>query len=380
MDAFESAYLALLRSGKGEPTPAALARAAGVPLAEARARAQVIAKGRARLAAMLAGDRGIAQRTPAWYTARDGLITASDVAQAIGKGKFVKGERGREELKWKKIERAPNVEPAPDAPFNPFRWGQVFETVACQLYQRSRGDVDVHEFGLLVHPTEKHVGCSPDGVTELGVMLEIKCPIMRAIVDGHVEEQYMIQMQAQMEVADLDVCDFIEVEIDRYVSLEDMEYDVARGADAKGAVLFDDAQKVAAYSPPGLDAAAMRAWLVANGRDLEDLRNVWLWGLRKMGVQRVPRDRAFWAGIAPQVAAFWADVEAGRVDFANGARRPAKPERAPRKGAASGVPPFPAALFAAIPASPAPPAPAPRTTPPFPAALFAAIPNPKNGV
>lgn len=347
MDSFERAYLALLRgdpSGK-EPSPEELAQRTGLSLAEADARAAVVRKARARLADMLAGDCGIEQRTPAWYAARDELITASDIAQALGKGKF----GTRDDLLWKKILRTPSQDPAPGE-FNPFIWGVIFEPVASQLYQQAREGVACHEFGLIRHPTIPHVGCSPDGVTQLGVMLEIKCPFKRRIQEGEMVEQYRIQVQAQMEVADLDQCDFIEVELDQYATLMEMEEDARRGWEHKGLVLSDAAIKVHAYSPPGLDAAGLRAWVAAQGRDPDDLdATATLWGLRKIAVQRIARDRALWAEIAPLVKQFWDDVVAGR---ASGAQRPIKAPSKPRTKKVHALPPFPTALFAALPVAP----------------------------
>lgn len=40
-----------------------------------------------------------------------------------------------------------------------------------------------HEIGLHPHPVYNWLGGSPDGITESGKLLEIKCPMMRAIKD-----------------------------------------------------------------------------------------------------------------------------------------------------------------------------------------------------
>ena len=39
---------------------------------------------RRRAAALLAGDRGIEQRTPEWYSARRGMVTASELNELLG--------------------------------------------------------------------------------------------------------------------------------------------------------------------------------------------------------------------------------------------------------------------------------------------------------
>ena len=53
------------------------------------------------------------------------------------------------------------------------------------------------------------MGGSPDGVSESGKLVEIKCPMMRAI-DDSVPEHYMPQLQLCMDILDLEEADFIQ--------------------------------------------------------------------------------------------------------------------------------------------------------------------------
>jgi putative phage-type endonuclease len=147
---------------------------------------------------------GIAQRTPEWYATRRELITASDFGQALGSGKFgtAKGFFAKK------------CGYEPDAPFNalipPLKWGVMFEPVANELYCLKNG-LRVHEFGLLRHPAVPYLGASPDGINDLGVMVEIKCPFKRKI-DGTIPSQYYHQIQGQLEVCGLTECDYLECE------------------------------------------------------------------------------------------------------------------------------------------------------------------------
>lgn len=342
----EAKYLKTLRTGK-EPLATDLMDAdtdVSVDMDEADATVARLAKGRARLMDMLSHDRGIAQRTPPWYAARDELLTASDLAQALGLGKF----GTKLDLMRKKVTRAPQVEPGPND-FNPFLHGQIFEDVALQLYQGTRDGVEVHDFGLLRHPTLRCFGCSPDGVSELGIMIEIKCPIRRKIT-GEIATQYMLQMQGQMEVCDLDECDFVEVELDtNFVSLSSLRLDARPWAE-KGAVLSDADDKVHVYSPAGADEDGIRAWMAANGRDPDDgaaRDGLRLWAKRKMVVQRVRRDPAFWAENAPLIQAFWDEVVAARALHAKGEQwePPKKARRAPAPRREPPAAPFPDDVF-----------------------------------
>lgn len=167
-----------------------------------RARTSALAESRRRLAGLLQ-DRGIAQRTPAWYAARDNLITASDAAQALGEGKFGT-QREFFEKKLGLVQLNYNIPP--------IQWGVKYEPVAARLYEHLHG-VRLHEFGLLVHARERFLGASPDGINDHGVMVEIKCPYRRRI-DGTVPTQYYMQIQFQLDVCDLNDCDYFECEID----------------------------------------------------------------------------------------------------------------------------------------------------------------------
>jgi putative phage-type endonuclease len=152
---------------------------------------------------VLKASPGITQRTSEWYETRKSLITASDFAQALGEGKFGSQKQlivkkcGYEEEKFN-----------PMVP--PLKWGCMFEPVATDIYS-ARNGTKVHEFGLLKHPKIGHFGASPDGINDLGIMLEIKCPFKRKI-NGTVPLQYFYQIQGQLDVCELDECDYLECE------------------------------------------------------------------------------------------------------------------------------------------------------------------------
>lgn len=150
---------------------------------------------------VLLTDIGIEQRTENWYSARKTLITASDYAQALGEGKFGTQKQfyqkkcGYEESKF-------------DPYVPPLKWGCMFESVAQDIYSH-RNSFEIHEFGLLRHKTIDYLGASPDGITSEGVMLEIKCPYKRKIT-GEIPSQYYYQIQGQLDVCNLDECDYLE--------------------------------------------------------------------------------------------------------------------------------------------------------------------------
>ena len=256
----------------------------------------------------------VAQRSPEWYAMRQKMLTASDTAQAMGLGKF--GNRA-DLLTKKRNERKGILVPFKTLP--PMKWGIMFEAMAARCYQAVRDNVEIHEFGLLCHPTLPY-GASPDGITDLGIMIEIKCPYRRKI-NGEVLEQYAIQMQGQMAVCRLSECDFVECEMDCYNNEDEYLEAIADALDLEpanhGVIAEFNTAGVTSYIysdiPSGLDGpdviirniqnqsiALMRADPSVN------LVRFHYWKLRKMLIQRIQYDPDYFNGtVVPEIVRFW---------------------------------------------------------------------------
>ena len=144
-----------------------------------------------------------AQRTPEWYEIRRSLLTASDVASVLGIKPYAsyKGDIRADTLK-KKLENKPfgNMFTA---------HGQKYEDEARDMMASVLGET-VLDFGLLLHPDHPWLAASPDGVTLSGKCVEIKCPLKREIVPGHIPHHYVSQVQVQMSVCDLNETIFVQ--------------------------------------------------------------------------------------------------------------------------------------------------------------------------
>ena len=149
------------------------------------------------------------QKTKEWYEMRNNMLTASDWGTVLGENHY---SNSNEVLKKKCGDNAFFTNAA-------MQWGNKYESVAVLIYEH-RNDVKVLEFGCLQHPFIPFLGASPDGITEDGVMLEIKCPTSRKIT-GIPPRYYWCQVQGQLEVCELDRCDFLECSIKEYTSEED---------------------------------------------------------------------------------------------------------------------------------------------------------------
>ncbi len=269
---------------------------------------------------------GIAQRTPEWYEAREGLITASDVAQALGDSKF-----GTQKQFFQKKCRSPDQRVPFDASCPPLKWGVMFEPVAQQIYSRLNLGIFVHEFGLLRHSTIEFLGASPDGITDLGVMVEIKCPWRRKILDkgtdgeAFVPTQYYHQIQAQLEVCDLDECDYFECEFTEVAEgPSSIDWSNVSDVGERGLLYELQQQKQQTisssyvYAPLGASLDELRLWgdaveASASSLGASAIIPHW-WVLSKHQTVRVHRDREFVSDMIRNLNNVWDRVVSYRND------------------------------------------------------------------
>jgi putative phage-type endonuclease len=150
----------------------------------------------------LLGRQQYEQRTPAWYDIRRGLMTASDAAGALGIPAF-KGQRNvRNALLEQKVSGTFTGN-------HMTRWGQDNEDQVRERAMQAVGEI-AWEVGLVVHPELTWLGASPDGVTNTGRLIEIKCPYKRKPIPTEVPHHYWPQIQVQLECTDLDSCYFVQ--------------------------------------------------------------------------------------------------------------------------------------------------------------------------
>ncbi len=258
----------------------------------------------------------IAQRSQEWYDLRKQRLTASDTAQAIGKGKF----GTRDQLVQKKVNEVLGVPDNFPKHLPALKWGIMFEAMAARCYAQRHQDIEIHEFGLIPHPDLDYYGASPDGITDLGIMIEIKCPYKRKIT-GDVPDYYELQIQGQMAVCGLRECDYIECELQEFENQDDYVLMVGEDVLVDHGVIIEyskNGDSVYDYSDPYLNprAAYYNAMKKAGRRvkqehDLNVMR-FRPWRLRYMNVVRVHFDDERWSTLVPQLKCFWDDVVAKR--------------------------------------------------------------------
>ena len=252
----------------------------------------------------------IPQRSRAWYAQGKEVLTASEFANLFGSPRCVS------QLVMSKV---PYSQAAPPPPTNrlacmtcemgPFDWGIRFEPVVKQILA-SKWGVKIAEAGRIVHPTDKNLAASPDGIIlaatdskRVGRLLEIKCPVSRAIGEG-VPFDYWCQMQIQMEVTGIEECEYVEVKIQ---SIQGQATDLSGSAPAAGHVWLYQQPTTCemAYAYTEEECEGLKA------RGLELLETI-PWRIHGIFTKTVARDRAWFKGTEELRAAFWKNVEKAR--------------------------------------------------------------------
>lgn len=154
----------------------------------------------------------IAQGTKEWLDMRAGMVTASKVADVIGKGAKGQYYAARADyLDDVSIGRLTGLNPETYVS-KAMEAGIENEPLARAAYER-RFDVIVEDGGFAQHDRIKWFGASPDGLVGSDGLIEIKCPLPRThwryLLAKQVPAEYQPQMLAQMACTGRKWCDFV---------------------------------------------------------------------------------------------------------------------------------------------------------------------------
>lgn len=257
----------------------------------------------------------IPQRSQAWFDLRMNRLTASDLAQSIGKGKFG--------TKKALLEKKAFPETAVFNSFMaPLKWGIMFEEMGMRSYQQSVNTAKLYEFGLIPNKDIVCFGASPDGITETGIMVEMKCPYKRKCTN-EVPEQYYLQIQGQLATCHLTYCDYVECYFEAFNDM--CEYNmVCKDMTTKdhGIIIEfmnENENYVYEYSPEWLTAKQCASWantevaVFMKANPSHTFVKMTPFRLKQLYHTRVEFNRELWASLVPQIYAFWAEVEDLRV-------------------------------------------------------------------
>lgn len=153
----------------------------------------------------------IEQRSPEWFAARAGKVTASRIADVMARTKTGWGASREGYLSQLVIERLTGM---CEAGFTnaAMQWGTDQEPNARDCYSFAAG-VAVVEEGFVPHPTIAMAGASPDGLVDATGLVEIKCPNsathIATLRGAPIADKYIKQMQFQLACTGRAWCDFV---------------------------------------------------------------------------------------------------------------------------------------------------------------------------
>ena len=266
------------------------------------------------------------QRTPEWYAFRWNLITASNAYKALD------SQASINQLIYEKCQPIKTYEEN-DSEIKmvntntAMHWGQKYEPLSVMIYEdmyRSQ----VEDFGCIQHQVYKFLGASPDGIIiksetgRYGRMLEIKNPVSREIT-GIPKKEYWVQMQLQMEVCDLDECDFLETKFVEYPDYTSYKNDVNSNNMHKGTIIYfhkKDGTPFYVYQPLNLkldDEISKWEDEILEKYQSEQYDYIFLkfiyWKLDKLSCVLVLRNHEWFKNNIGQIEKVWKIIEDERV-------------------------------------------------------------------
>ena len=151
------------------------------------------------------------QRSPEWFAARLGKVTASRVADVIAKTKSGYSTSRDNYMAQLVCERMTGTQ-GESYTNAAMQWGTDQEPLARAAYEAAQ-DVLVDETGFVIHPKIQEAGASPDGLVGMFGLIEIKCPNtathIETILSDKVPSKYITQMQWQMACTERQWTDFV---------------------------------------------------------------------------------------------------------------------------------------------------------------------------
>ncbi len=251
------------------------------------------------------------QKSPEWYEMRNTMLTASDWGTILGENHYSNSN----EVLLKKCGEDKFITNSA------MQWGNKYEDVAVLIY-KYRNNVDVLEFGCLRHPFLPFLGASPDGITPDGIMLEIKCPVSRKIT-GIPPSYYWCQVQGQLEVCELDRCDFLECSLKEYTEDEFLadnyegNYRLNKYGNEKGVVVEYFIKETKSfffeYSPVCMSAEEYKEWINYCENKYDSSKGIMIssysyWYLLEASCVPIYRNQEWFNDAKVKLELFWNDV------------------------------------------------------------------------
>lgn len=254
----------------------------------------------------------IKQRTPEWFEARKERLTASDLYDAIKDSK-ISDNIAKKKAKIVKDNINYNGIKA-------LKWGTMFEPMATRIYSQNNNNIHIYDFGLICDKKNEHFGASPDGINELGIMIEIKCPFTRLIIKDNIPDKYKMQIQGQLAVCNLKECDYVECKflvLDEKIYIEEFsDININHGIiaeyiakDGEYYYIYSNNEKNAIDTIDDIYAKITKFNIDNEYEKKYEFEKLTYWKLEEINIQRVFFDKEEWEKINKKIDIFWEKVE-----------------------------------------------------------------------
>ena len=269
------------------------------------------------------------QRSVEWMLFRQNHITASNL------WKILFSEKSRNQFIYEKCKEQSNqsTQSYGSESVNiesPMHWGQKYEPLSIKIYEYMY-DTKIKEYGCIPHNKIPFLAASPDGINNKtgnprnGRMLEVKNVYSR-VIDGIPKMEYWVQVQTQLEVCDLNECDFLETKFKEYV--DEDEYNNDTSVKYKGVILmFNDNGKIKfIYSP--INCVNHNEWQETEMNDVNNITMHWIstiyWKLDIISCVLILRNKKWFDSILPKLKYAWNVIQTEGHDNTFEHRMPTK--------------------------------------------------------
>jgi hypothetical protein len=217
-------------------------------------------------------------------------------------------------------------------------WGVKYEPLSISIYEDVYS-TKIESMGCITHDTYSFIGASPDGINSksesllYGRLIEIKNVKSREI-DGTICEPYWIQTQIQMEVCDINECDFLETKFVEYECYNDYLADIGEETTNieyeyvgypnifyKGLIIYfhkDLEGPTYVYKPLSIKTVEEESiWETTiiqqyEGNGYQWITNIY-WKLVTFNCQLILRNKFWFSKALPYISRFWDTIQYDRI-------------------------------------------------------------------
>lgn len=246
------------------------------------------------------------QRSEEWHLFRNQMITASEIFKLFASQKAIKTFI-ENKIHGKKYKSGKSC-----------LHGIRYEPLAREIYEK-RNQVKIHEYGCIQHRNIPHLGASPDGICIggnpllYGRLVEIKCPISR-VIDGMVPIEYAIQVQIQLEVLNMEECDYCEFKFQEFTSKELYLQSENPERGITLSITDEGGEQLYINSEFAIQGEFAEDWIVRHTEHFLHnpnihLNKIYFWYIEQYHCKTIRRNRAFFEFMKTHIDSVWTQIE-----------------------------------------------------------------------